>query len=111
MWSHVLTCIRVVFQAWVCKTPLVGDSKYDNGDTNALRLRQRGLFLCSNAIRIQHPYFISPSGREEWDSTFESDSLYKDKESGHVMVNARIDIPSKFNSFLYHEKKRAAKFL
>ena len=109
--TQLLTGTCVFFQAWVCNTPLVGDSKYDNGDTNALRLRQRGLFLCSNGIKIQHPYYNSPFGRGEWDNSLESDVLYKDKESGHIVVNVSIDTPSKFNSFLYHEKKRAAKFL
>jgi 23S rRNA-/tRNA-specific pseudouridylate synthase len=98
-------------QAWVCNTPLVGDSTYDNGGSKALRLRQRGLFLCSNGIEIQHPYYNSPSGLEKWDDSMESDVLYRDKEHGCIMVNARIDLPDKFESFLFHENKRAEKFL
>lgn len=98
-------------QAWVCNTPLVGDSTYDNGGSKALRLRQRGLFLCSNGIEIQHPYYNSPSGLEKWDDSMDSDVLYRDKEHGCIMVNARIDLPDKFESFLFHENKRAEKFL
>lgn len=99
-----------MFQAWVCNTPLVGDSTYDAGDNNATRLRQRGLFLCSNEIELQHPYYNSPIGQSEWENDLESDSLYKDKDTGLVMVNARIDLPDKFASFLFHENMRAEKF-
>jgi len=97
--------------AWVCGTPLVGDTTYDKGDSNDIRLRQRGLFLCSNGIEIQHPYYNSPSGQKEWSDAMTSEVLYKDKATGCIMVNARIDLPDKFNSFLFHENKRAEKFL
>jgi 23S rRNA-/tRNA-specific pseudouridylate synthase len=98
--------------AWVCKTPLVGDSIYDNGDTNALRLRKRGLFLCSNEIEIQHPYYNTAIGRDKF-VELESESskfLYRDKDTGIIMVHACIDLPDKFNSFLFHENNRAEKF-
>lgn len=98
-------------QAWVCNTPLVGDSTYDKGDSNATRLRQRGLFLCSNGIELQHPYYNSPIGEDEWNDELESDVLYKDGSTGHVMIKARIELPDKFASFLFHENKRAEKFL
>ena len=103
--------IFIALQAWVCGTPLVGDSTYDKGDSNDIRLRQRGLFLCSNGIEIQHPYYNSPIGQKEWSDAMTSETLFKDKATGCVMVNARIDLPDKFNSFLFHENKRAEKYL
>ncbi|KAL3791814.1 hypothetical protein HJC23_002445 [Cyclotella cryptica] len=105
--------------AWVCRTPLVGDSLYDNGDSHALRLRKRGLFLCSNEIEIEHPYYNTPLGRMEWlnkvatqnNDEHANDCLYEDEENGNVMVKARINLPEKFLSFFKHENERAETFL
>lgn len=101
--------------AWVCKAPIVGDSTYDEVN---LRLRERGLFLCSNEIRIEHPYYNSPTGREEW-SQMKKDTLNlgegchleEDEETGIVTLKVTIDLPKKFASFLRHEGARANKFL
>eukprot|EP00957_Ditylum_brightwellii_P166578 12679960-Ditylum_brightwellii.AAC.1 len=51
----------------VKECPLVGDTTYDGGGS-ALRLRGRGLFLCSNRVRLEHPYYNTVKGREEWDA-------------------------------------------
>ena len=100
--------------AWVCKAPIVGDATYDEDN---LRLRRRGLFLCSNEIMIEHPYYNTPSGREEWSQlkqgTLNLDEgclLEEDEETGTVTLRARIDLPNKFESFLMHEDARAIKF-
>jgi len=99
--------------AWVCKSPICGDSSYDEG---SLRLRKRGLFLCSNEIMIEHPYYNSPIGRKEWDrvkkdaQNLAKEHLQEDEETGRVIVKVRIDLPSKFESFLRHEDERASKF-
>ncbi|KAK1746574.1 RNA pseudouridine synthase [Skeletonema marinoi] len=101
--------------AWVCKAPIVGDATYDEDN---MRLRKRGLFLCSNEITIEHPYYNTPSGREEW-SQLKKDTLNlgegclleEDEESGIVTLRVRIDLPKKFASFLMHEDARANKFL
>lgn len=101
--------------AWVCKAPIVGDATYDEDN---LRLRKRGLFLCSNEIRIEHPYYNTPSGREVWSNlkidTLNLDEeclLEEDEETGIVTLTARIELPQKFASFLMHEDARANKFL
>jgi len=99
--------------AWVCKSPICGDSTYDEG---SLRLRKRGLFLCSNEIMIEHPYYNNPIGRKEWDrlkkdaQNLAMEHLQEDEETGRVIVLVRIDLPSKFESFLRHEDERASKF-
>lgn len=99
--------------AWVCKSPIVGDSTYEC----SLRLRKRGLFLCSNEIMIDHPYYNTPAGREKWIRMKEDNRnlaegyLDEDQETGRVTVKVRIDLPDKFDSFLKHEDARANKFL
>ncbi|KAL9183114.1 hypothetical protein ACHAXT_004901 [Thalassiosira profunda] len=95
--------------AWVCGTPLVGDSTYDGADEAALRLRGRGLFLCSNEIELEHPYYNTPSGRQEWEAERGDRDALVWEDKGTVMVRARIDLPSKFESFIQHEGSRAAK--
>ncbi len=109
MQCHLMQTL--VVQAWVCNTPLVGDSTYDDGEQDSLRLRKRGLFLCSNEIEIEHPYYNTPLGQMAWLDEMESDIIYTDKESGRVMVKATIELPDKFQSFLAHESSRAEKFL
>ena len=99
--------------AFVCKSPICGDSTYDK---DSLRLRKRGLFLCSNEIMIEHPYYNNPIGRKEWDrlkkdaQNLAMEHLQEDEETGRVIVQVRIDLPSKFESFLRHEDERASKF-
>ena len=97
--------------AWVCRTPLVGDDDYDGGG-DAMALRDRGLFLCSNRVTLEHPYYNTEHGRTIWDQMSDDErletglALVNDK----VMVMATIDLPNKFESFLTHEQQRAEKF-
>ena len=103
--------------AWVCKSPLVGDSLYSGADEGALRLRKRGLFLCSFEITVEHPYYNTPSGQKEWmavknDNKFSRDAvLQEDEGTGKIVVHAKIKLPEKFETFLEHENTRASKFL
>mmetsp|Transcript_32775 Transcript_32775/g.68353 ORF Transcript_32775/g.68353 Transcript_32775/m.68353 type:complete len:527 (-) Transcript_32775:1431-3011(-) len=101
--------------ALVCEKPLVGDSVYDGGTESAMRFRDRGLFLCSTRIKLEHPTFNSPEGRKEWNSLSESEKfgsgcLLFCHETDKVMVKAGVPLPSKFESLLQHESKRFAKF-
>ncbi|KAL7470617.1 hypothetical protein ACHAXS_010835 [Conticribra weissflogii] len=101
--------------AWVCDSPLVGDTTYDGGDENAMRLRKRGLFLCSNEIVVEHPYYNTPVGKLDWikmksDEKMRGSMLREDEESGQVVIFAKIDLPEKFQAFLSHECSRAEKF-
>jgi len=105
-------------QAWVCKSPIIGDTTYDDADDSALRFRERGLFLCSNEIEVEHPYYNTPSGRKVW---LEMDTrvvqsngdaiLQEDEDTGMVILKARIDLPEKFQSFIERENSRAKKFM
>jgi len=103
--------------AWVCNSPLVGDTTYDEGDDSALRLRKRGLFLCSNEIELEHPHYNTQSGRKEWiamggrEIRLGDALLWENEARGMVMIRARTELPAKFESFLRHEDARADKFL
>lgn len=96
--------------SWVKECPIVGDSTYDGGG-DAMSLRGRGLFLCSNRVTLEHPYFNSVEGRAEWDALPEKEKwaggLISLSEDGTtVEVHASIDLPNKFQSFLEKERKR-----
>ena len=107
-----LTIIPPPFQkqAWVCEKPLVGDKGYDGGG-KAVYLRQRGLFLCSNQLLLEHPYFNTDKGRQEWESLGDAEKyaggrLYLSESDDKVMVKVSIELPPKFESFLNAEDKR-----
>uniref|UniRef100_A0A6V2G5C6 Pseudouridine synthase RsuA/RluA-like domain-containing protein n=1 Tax=Ditylum brightwellii TaxID=49249 RepID=A0A6V2G5C6_9STRA len=98
----------------VKECPLVGDTTYDGGGS-ALRLRGRGLFLCSNRVRLEHPYYNTVKGREEWDALPASEKCASGKlslsdDGSTVEVHASIDLPDKFLSFLGKETGRHNKF-
>ena len=98
--------------AWVCERPLAGDKGYDGGG-DAIALRSRGLFLCSNRVTLEHPFYNTAAGRESWNMQSAEakrgrDFLYEEP-CGKVMVKAEIALPSKFENFLAHEEERAIK--
>jgi 23S rRNA-/tRNA-specific pseudouridylate synthase len=98
--------------AWVCGRPLAGDKGYDGGG-DAMALRSRGLFLCSNRVTLEHPFYNSVEGQERWRS-FSADEIpgggrLFESSDGKVMVNVEIDLPSKFENFLSHEEERCVK--
>ncbi len=106
----------------MCKCPIVGDTTYDVAiaSESALHFRERGLFLCSNEIEIEHPYYNTPSGRTRWIEMAESVGLnheqgdatvQEDESTGMVVVKATIPLPKKFSSFLEREHARANKFI
>jgi len=101
--------------AWVCKRPIVGDDEYDGGAEDAMRLRGRGLFLCSNRISLEHPFYNSKEGRSEWDAMSDDAIKYADgkislSRDDRVMIEASIDLPEKFESLLAREEARFFKF-
>lgn len=99
----------------MCNSPIVGDTTYDE---SALRFRERGLFLCSNEIEIEHPYYNTPSGRTNWisvecagvDHKQGGATVQEDERTGIIVVKAAIPLPEKFRSFLDREHARANKF-
>jgi hypothetical protein len=115
--------------AWVCKTPIIGDTTYvdtdnsepsaqviDNDDVPPTYFRHRGLFLCSNQIEIAHPYYNTPAGRKQWFDMdrriqIHGEAMIWEDETGLAMIKATIDIPDKFRTFMERENTRAIKFM
>ncbi|VEU44749.1 unnamed protein product [Pseudo-nitzschia multistriata] len=100
--------------SWVRGCPLVGDVSYDGGG-EATSLRGRGLFLCSNRIRLEHPYYNTIEGRTEWEGLPEQQkwangTLVLSEDGTTVEVHASIDLPNKFETFLATERRRYEKF-
>lgn len=96
--------------AWVKNCPIIGDTTYDGGG-DAMSLRGRGLFLCSNKVSLEHPYYNSPEGRREWESLPETEKwangvISLSEDGSTVQVHASIDLPNKFYNFLANEGER-----
>lgn len=101
--------------AWVKDCPLVGDTTYDGGG-DAAKLRGRGLFLCSNKIILNHPYYNTPEGRTEWENLPETEKwangmIRWSNEGTTLEVHASIDLPDKFRTVLATENRRYEKFM
>lgn len=99
--------------SWVKECPLVGDPTYDGGG-DAMSLRGRGLFLCSNEIRLEHPYYNTVEGKKEWEALSDdvkwgNEMLALSEDGSTIEVNVSIDLPNKFQSFLATEQKRYSK--
>jgi hypothetical protein len=104
--ERLLTTTLASPQAWVCERPLVGDKDYDGAHPEAVKLRGRGLFLCSTAVMLEHPFYNTRPGREIWKSlddsakNFDGCKLWMDQENDKVMVRASVELPKKFDTFL-----------
>jgi hypothetical protein len=96
-------------QSWVCERPIIGDSEYDGGG-EAMQLRERGLFLCSNRVTLEHPFYNSEEGRTVFEKMSETERSKQQvlwvSAEGKIMVTAAIDIPDKFESFMTREEDR-----
>jgi 23S rRNA pseudouridine1911/1915/1917 synthase len=99
--------------AWMYDCPIIGDTTYGTiASKNPKEKRwRRGLMLCSNRITLQHPYFNTESGREEWSqledrTKYQKGALQMSKDD-KVLVSVSIDAPYKFGKFLEGEEKRA----
>jgi len=100
--------------AWVRGCPLVGDTTYD-GEGDALSLRGRGLFLCSNKVVLDHPYYNTEEGRAEWealpgDQKWGNGAIRLSDDGTSLEVHMSIDLPEKFRSFSATETRRYEKF-
>jgi 23S rRNA-/tRNA-specific pseudouridylate synthase len=99
--------------AWVCDSPIIGDGEYDGGTEYTMRFRERGLFLCSNRISLEHPFYNSKEGRPIWEALDEEVKYGKNiwlSEANRVMVSASIELPDKFENLLEREEERFYKF-
>ncbi len=94
----------------VCECPIVGDNEYDGGG-DAMNLREDGLFLCSNKVTLEHPFYndLKEDSQEILDNLpeKEQEGLWLSPE-GKVMVTASVELPDKFNFFVSKENERFA---
>lgn len=100
--------------AWQAKCPLVGDSEYDEGTASAMSFRDKGLFLCSTRVVLEHPYFnTSPETIHEWNPStadkFDECNIAM-SENGRLVMTAQVALPNKFENLLQHEEERYNKF-
>ncbi|KAL7552886.1 hypothetical protein ACHAWF_016131, partial [Thalassiosira exigua] len=90
--------------AWVSKCPLLGDKVYDGGGL-AKNFREDGFYLCSNKVTLEHPYYNSPRGRQEWNAKKEhllgerNDGKVRvtEESDGSVLIHCEIVLPAKFS--------------
>ena len=75
-----------------------------------MQFRERGLFLCSNRVTLEHPFFNTDDGKYVFakipDSEKEKMECISIEPDGTVMVTAEIGIPDKFESFMTRENDR-----
>lgn len=82
--------------AWLYNCPIVGDPLYGGQLPDGKRFG-RGLMLCANQIRLEHPY---------GDDYGNDDDDEKKQHNGDGWIQAEIDLPSKFHNLLTaHENK------
>lgn len=93
------------FQAEVCEAPIIGDSEYDGGGA-AMQLRERGLFLCSTRVSLEHPFYNTDEGRRAFKSLQALPDGVHSAQDGKVMVTVSISLPDKFESMMEREDDR-----
>jgi hypothetical protein len=94
--------------ALVCECPLVGGKAHDGGGDPIMAFRERGLFLCSNRLIMEQPYYDTDVGRKEWETLDDgvnfAGGMLSLSQEGIVRATASIELPTNFESFLTHEK-------
>lgn len=93
--------------AWICETPIVGDTKYDGGTDVSRKFRDNGLFLCSTKVILEHPFYSSADCPHNYDELMQQNPLLSLSNDGSkLMLSASVPIPAKFDSLLNREEKR-----
>jgi hypothetical protein len=87
----------------------LGDKTYDGGGL-AKQFRDEGLFLCSNKIILEHPFYNRPVDKSHSeidagvliDEIRRGDSIvsFTQDHNGTVLLNVEIALPSKFNNIV-----------
>eukprot|EP00978_Attheya_sp_CCMP212_P028162 scaffold96532_cov43-Attheya_sp.AAC.3 len=101
--------------------PIAGDELYDDGSEGSVALRDKKdkIFLCSNEIVVEHPYYNTEQGRIEFQSgdptTAAQNTNYTDSiregDDGIIRVHARIDVPPVYTRFLAREERKLQRFM
>lgn len=84
----------------MCNCPIIGDKSYD-GAGRAKQLRDEGLFLCSNKVTIEHPFYTQTELNINNDSTNQDAGRVSfTGEDETLLVHVEIDLPQKFNCLM-----------
>ena len=98
--------------AMSCDRPLVGDKTYSGNIEMKHQFLNDGLYLCSNAVSLEHPYYNTDAGRLEWEAFDETDPRkyangmirLSDEECDDgqkkVLVHVELDLPERFQQLL-----------
>ena len=98
--------------AMSCDRPLVGDKTYSGNVEMKHQFLDHGLYLCSNAVSLEHPYYNTDAGRREWEALDENDPRkyangmirLSDEEGDdgqrQILVHAEIDLSERFKQLM-----------
>mmetsp|Transcript_17669 Transcript_17669/g.51427 ORF Transcript_17669/g.51427 Transcript_17669/m.51427 type:complete len:531 (-) Transcript_17669:86-1678(-) len=91
--------------AWECQRPLVGDKTYSGEIELQHQFLDHGLYLCSNKVTLEHPYYNTETGRREWEAMDDAakycGGMIRLSEGGRrVLVHAEIPVPQDFYDLL-----------
>lgn len=103
---------------------MIGDKTYDSASESAVHFRQRkGLYLCSNKVILEHPFYNTEHGRKVWNELYENHEKSDPKNEGiergilrmsedgsTVEVYVSIELPPKFGNLMKWEEARAKRF-
>lgn len=101
--------------AWVCGTPIVGDTLYDGGTVVARKFRNNGLFLCSTQVALYLPPTSNhPSTAVECEDKavrghHESYDIRCCPLTNLLKLVVTIPLPNKFSTLLEREASRYEK--
>jgi hypothetical protein len=72
-------------------------------------MREHGLFLCSNGVKLEHPFYNSEKGRKTFDELTEEErtagGMLCLSTDNKVIVRASIEIPENFGDFMDREEE------
>ena len=96
--------------AWICRRPIVGDALYA-GKLQAPRFLRNGLYLCSNGVSIDHPYYNTPAGRLAWEEldSFQDQNIRLFVDQNKILVTVRKELPKRFHKLLDGEEAWATR--
>lgn len=99
---------------YIGRRPLVGDKIYA-GLLQAPRFLRNGLYLCSNGITLEHPYYNTSIGQKEWGILVKnggnigdfSELHLSDDGQNKVMLTIRKEPPKRFEKLMWGEESWA----
>lgn len=68
-------------------------------------MREEGLFLCSNRVTLEHPFYNTKDGQSKLNEDYLTKKTadachFTEDDDGTVLVNVEIDLPEKFHDMM-----------